>query len=80
MRRLILFQKNLLFSKLFVKFIPESDEQIQRLLAVRLDTFSDYDQTNFESAFGMLFDVVDKKNIDESKRTLYLMKKKDSHL
>ena len=65
-------------SWLIIEFVPKDDGQVQRLLANRQDIFSNYNQDCFEHAFEARFDILEKKNIEKSKRTLYLMKKKDN--
>jgi len=42
----------------------------------REDIFNKYDIKNFESAFGIFFSLIKKKNIEGTKRTLYLMQSK----
>ena len=61
---------------LIVEFVPKEDSQVQILLSTREDVFPDYDEANFEREFGRLFAILRKMPIDESKRTLYLMKRK----
>jgi len=69
-----------LFSKvcryLIIEFVPKSDSQVERLLATREDVFPDYNQTGFETAFLPFFDTLQKISIEDSERTLYLMRVK----
>ncbi|HUR09953.1 MAG TPA: class I SAM-dependent methyltransferase [Flavitalea sp.] len=63
---------------LLIEFIPKEDEKVQQLLSSRQDIFSNYDQQHFESAFDRSFQIVTKKEAPGSRRTVYLMKKRDS--
>jgi ribosomal protein L11 methylase PrmA len=66
------------FSKLtewlIIEFVPKEDKQAQRLLVTREDVFTDYNQQNFEQAFGNFFTFEKKEQLTETERTLYLMK------
>jgi hypothetical protein len=61
---------------LVIEFVPKSDSQVQRLLATREDVFPDYCREGFETAFGEHFEIIEKKDIAGSERTLYLMRRK----
>lgn len=67
------------FSKLgpyvIVEFVPKSDKKVQTLLATRKDIFPDYTQEHFESVFEKTFHILQKTPIEDSERTLYLMKR-----
>jgi hypothetical protein len=58
---------------LIVEFVPKSDSQIQRMLALREDVFSDYTQAAFEQAFDAHFKLIRTVQIEGTLRTLYLM-------
>jgi hypothetical protein len=60
---------------LIIEFVPKSDSQVRRLLAAREDIFPDYTQDQFEHEFKRLFSIKNQSQVDDSKRTLYLMKK-----
>lgn len=62
---------------LIVEFVPKEDSQVERLLASRKDIFSDYDLSGFELAFQDSFTVVRKEEIPGTKRTLYLMARRE---
>lgn len=66
------------FSKLgcylIIEFVPKSDSQVQKLLRTRRDIFELYDEKHFEEVFKNYYDIIEKKQIAESKRTLYLMR------
>lgn len=61
---------------LIVEFVPKSDSQVQRLLASREDIFVDYTQKAFEAEFGRHFLVERSAGIQDSERTLYLMRRR----
>jgi ribosomal protein L11 methylase PrmA len=60
---------------LIIEFVPKSDSQVRRLLATRPDIFPDYTEAGFETAFSDLFSIVTKTQVEESDRTLYLLKR-----
>jgi len=61
---------------LVIEWVPKEDSQVQKLLASRLDIFSNYHQAGFEKAFEAFFTIHEKVPIQESPRILYLMEKK----
>jgi hypothetical protein len=61
---------------LIVEFVPKSDSQVKKLLAVREDIFRNYTRDGFESAFKEQFIIHDCVNVRDSERTLYLMERK----
>ena len=62
-----------LASKLIIEFVPKEDSQVQRRLATREDIFDDYDIEHFEEAFKKYFSITDKRAIEDTKRTLFVM-------
>jgi len=68
------FNKNC--NSLVIEFIPKDDSQVQRLLTTREDIFDLYTQESFEKEFKKYFAIQQAVNIIDSKRTLYLMIKK----
>ena len=58
---------------LIIEFVPKTDSQVRRLLVTREDIFTQYHQVEFETAFQRWFDIVEKKEILDSQRTLYRM-------
>lgn len=66
------------FSKLchhlIVEFVPKEDSMLVRMLAAREDVFLDYTQGNFLTAFGTHFSIVTESSVEDSQRTVYLMK------
>ena len=67
---------SLLCRNLVIEFIPKSDPQVQRMLFNRKDIFNNYSKNNFELEFSRYFNLIEVRNIDNSQRDLYLMKKK----
>lgn len=61
---------------LVVEFVPIEDSQSQRLIQNREEIFGDYNERNFEAAFGEHYNIEKKERIEESRRTLYLMRSK----
>lgn len=59
---------------LIIEFVPKRDSQVQRLLATRQDVFPDYNEAGFEQAFGRYFTLVQKNAVNDTERTLYLMR------
>jgi ribosomal protein L11 methylase PrmA len=58
---------------LIIEFVPKSDSQVKRLLVIRKDVFTQYDQPEFELAFQRYFTIMEKREITDSQRTLYRM-------
>lgn len=69
-----------LFAKLgkhvIIEFVPKGDSKVDILLASRPDIFADYDIEHFEAAMAKHFKLVTKEPIKQTKRTLYLYKRK----
>lgn len=61
---------------LVIEFIPKSDSQLQKLLATRADTYSQYSLNNFVEAFSKHFSLIKKIKVSESDRVLLLYTKK----
>jgi len=60
---------------LIIEFVPKTDSQVQRLLATREDIFPDYTRQAFEKEFSRHFTIDDSADIQESQRTLFLMRR-----
>jgi hypothetical protein len=65
-----------LCSWLIIEFVPKSDPKVQRLLSTREDIFPNYTRQGFENEFGRLFLIKRFEQIRNSKRILYLMKRR----
>lgn len=61
---------------LIIEFVPKADKKVQRLLAARKDIFCDYSQDCFETDFGELYEIIRSRQIDQSERVLYLLRRK----
>ena len=59
---------------LIIEFVPKSDSQVQKLLRTRKDIFFNYTQIKFENEFKKFFKIISSVQIEESERTLYLMR------
>jgi hypothetical protein len=65
-----------LCSWLVIEFVPKSDPKVQRLLSTREDIFPNYTRQGFENEFSRLFVIKRSEQIRNSKRILYLMKRR----
>jgi len=63
-------------SWLLLEFVPKDDPQTQKLLASREDIFDDYDLENLEKAFASKFEIREAVSIPDSRRRMYLMRKR----
>lgn len=61
---------------LVIEFVPKEDSQVKRLLATREDIFPNYTREGFEQAFNTEFIIQDAREIEGSKRVLYLMERR----
>jgi len=61
---------------LIIEFVPKEDSNVKILLQNREDIFTEYSKEGFEKAFQLFFNILGRENINESKRILYLMKRK----
>ena len=62
---------------LIIEFVPKSDSQVRRLLATREDIFPSYTKEGFEDAFSTHFSIEERRPVEGSERTLYLLKRRD---
>jgi hypothetical protein len=65
---------------LIIEFVPKTDSQVKRLLALRKDIFDDYHIEGFISAFSVFFEIEDQYEIPESGRSLFLFRRRDLDL
>lgn len=63
---------------LCIEFVPKEDSNAQRLLVSREDIFINYNIESFKKDFSIYFQIKEKIQIQESKRTLYLMENKQT--
>jgi len=59
---------------LIIEFVPKEDSQVQRLLSSRKDIFSYYNLEGFKKCFSEWFSILRESPIENSLRTLFLMK------
>ncbi len=60
---------------LILEFVPKNDSKVQILLSTRKDIFLLYNQEYFEKEFGRYFNIVDKQQVKNSERIIYLLSK-----
>jgi hypothetical protein len=60
---------------LVIEFVPKDDSQVQRMLSMRTDAFSNYHRAAFEAAFSERFSIESAVVIEGSMRTLYVMRR-----
>ncbi len=61
---------------LIIEFIPKEDSQVKHMLSSRRDVFGGYTKEGFEREFKKRFSIEQSTKIDNTSRTLYLMKKR----
>ncbi len=59
-----------------VEFVPKDDVMVRRLLATRRDVFPDYTLDGFRAAASERFEVVIEQAIEDSPRTLLLLRRR----
>lgn len=59
---------------LIIEFVAKEDGQVKRLLASREDIFHNYSQEHFEQAVKEYFAIDQSVRINNSERTMYLLK------
>lgn len=73
--KIVQFFKNIC-KNLIIEFIPKSDSQVIKLLSTREDIFDEYSMEKFEDEFKKFFTIETKIKLDNSERSIYIMKKK----
>jgi ribosomal protein L11 methylase PrmA len=61
---------------LIIEFVPKEDDKVQVMLKNRVDIFSTYTLEEFENVFRNYYSIEKVQNIQDSKRTIYLMKRR----
>jgi hypothetical protein len=61
---------------LLIEFVAPEDSQVKKLLLNRVGQFDSYHMSTFKQAFLTYFDIEAESSINESYRTLFLLKKK----
>lgn len=75
------FFSKITYKYLIIEFIPKEDSHVARMLALREDIFSNYQQEMFEKDFSHYFEIVNMHTVKDSTRSIYLMEvKKHSSL
>lgn len=59
---------------LILEFVPKEDSQVKKLLASRDDIFPDYNVDGFEKYFSQYYKIIEKHNVVNSSRILYLLR------
>jgi hypothetical protein len=59
-----------------IEYVPKSDPMVQKLLENREDIFHDYHEQAFEQSFNQYFQYMNRYDIEDSGRNLYLFKKR----
>jgi hypothetical protein len=62
--------------ELIVEFVPKQDAMVAAMLASREDIFPTYTIDGFRTAFRERFDIVHEEPIEDSRRTLFLMRRR----
>ena len=63
-------------NSLVIEWVPKTDSQVRRLLVTREDIFGDYTQEQFEKHFSARFTIEESRPIENTDRTLYLMRRR----
>ncbi len=63
---------------LLIEFVPKDDSQVAEMLRMREDIFPYYTESGFEQAASQFFETLFKKPVQGTKRTLYLLRKKEA--
>jgi hypothetical protein len=75
LRKISSFLKNI-SRTLIIEFVPKDDEMVKAMLILRKDIFEDYTQDNFEREFAKDFFIDQTVKVSDSKRVLYLMRRR----
>ena len=59
-----------------VEFVPKEDPMVRRLLATRRDVFPTYTLEGFRAAAAERWDVAAEQAIEDSPRTLFLLRRR----
>jgi hypothetical protein len=59
-----------------VEFVPKSDPQVREMLTIREDVFPGYTEDGFTDAVAEPFEIVRREPIEDSGRTLYLLRRR----
>lgn len=59
---------------LIVEFIPKTDKKIEKMLLFRENQFEDYSEKVFISDFSPFFEILKRREIEDSQRVIFLLK------
>ena len=59
-----------------VEWVPQEDEQVRRLMSQKSKEINDYTEEKWRRSFEKDFHILERKQIADSKRVLYIMRKK----
>jgi len=62
---------------LLIEFVPKDDDMVKEMLVLREDIFKEYTRENFENELAKDFILSQAVKINDSKRVLYLMRRKE---
>lgn len=69
--------KKIVKTYLVIEFVPKADEKVQLMLKEKADIYTDYTIERFEMIFSQYFNLMNKKEINNSGRVLYTFKRND---
>ena len=62
--------------QVIIEFVPKEDAMVRAMLSTRRDIFGEYSIDGFRAAFGERFDVAAEMPIEDSVRTLFLLRRR----
>ncbi len=62
--------------KLIIEYVPKQDEKVQLLLKNKADIYPDYTEQEFVQSFGEYFSILQRVEVANSGRALFLMERK----
>ncbi len=65
--------ENLTKKKLVIEFVSNKDEKFEQLAGSNIELYLDYSQDYFETVIKKKFNILDKLNLKNAKRTLYYL-------
>src|SRR6187455_1309060 len=61
--------------QLIIEFVPKEDEKEQLLLQNKKDIYTEYNREHFENVFRQMFTIIEKAQVPDSNRIIYLMER-----
>ena len=62
--------------QVIIEFVPKEDAMVRAMLSTRHDIFGEYTLDGFRAAFGTRFEIAREVPIDDSVRTLFLLRRR----